>query len=283
MSSDLSEINLVSILSALEELVSESNQLIVNLLKRGAYVSHKDSGLPGELVTEIDEAVDLHLNESLLKLIPGSGWQSEESDSSPSTLAGSPTWVVDPIDGTSNLVHNPGAGEYGTSIALFVNQELSLGVIGLPLGFSRNPEDSAVITGVISLDELPVRVNGEPLTSGDTNPVGVVISWHDRWVRQVIPEKTPVYAVGSVVMRLALVATGQSEMYVSTGLAQGFRSHYALHDVAGGAAIVRAANKDLYDSDCEPVELRLEHRNVRPFVAGSEQQATQFIKNVLVG
>jgi fructose-1,6-bisphosphatase/inositol monophosphatase family enzyme len=283
VSSDLSEINLVSILSALEELVSESNQLIVNLLKRGAYVSHKDSGLPGELVTEIDEAVDLHLNESLLKLIPGSGWQSEESDSSPSTVAGSPTWVVDPIDGTSNLVHNPSAGEYGTSIALFVNQELSLGVIGLPLGFSRNPEDSAVITGVISLDELPVRVNGEPLTSGDTNPVGVVISWHDRWVRQVIPEETPVYAVGSVVMRLALVATGQSEMYVSTGLAQGFRSHYALHDVAGGAAIVRAANKDLYDSDCEPVELKLEHRNVRPFVAGSEHQATQFIKNVLVG
>ncbi|HIE84299.1 MAG TPA: hypothetical protein EYQ00_10860, partial [Dehalococcoidia bacterium] len=151
MSSDLSETNLISISSALEELVSESNQLIVNLLKRGAYVSHKDSGLPGELVTEIDEAVDLHLNESLLKLIPGSGWQSEESDSSLSTIAGSPTWVVDPIDGTSNLVHNPGAGEYGTSIALFVNQELSLGVIGLPLGFSRNPEDSAVITGVVSL------------------------------------------------------------------------------------------------------------------------------------
>ena len=73
MSSDLLETNLVSILSALEELVSESNQLIVNLLKRGAYVSHKDSGLTGELVTEIDEAVDLHLNESLLKLIPGSG------------------------------------------------------------------------------------------------------------------------------------------------------------------------------------------------------------------
>jgi len=279
----LSDTELVSILPTLEELVSESNQLIVSLLRRGAYVSHKDSDLPGELVTEIDKAVDLHLNKSLLKLIPGSGWQSEESNSSLSTATGFPTWVVDPIDGTSNLVHNPGAGEYGTSIALFIDQQLSLGVIGLPLGFSRNPSDSTVISGIISLDESPVRVNGEPLTSGDTNPVGVVISWHDRWVRQVVPKETPVYAVGSVVMRMALVATGQSEMYVSSGLAQGFRSHYALHDVAGGAAIVRAANKDLYDSDCEPVELKLEHRNVRPFVAGSEHQATQFIKNVLVG
>lgn len=282
MSLGLSETELVSILPTLEELVSESNQLILNLLRRGAYVSHKDSDLPGELVTEIDKAVDLHLNKSLLKLIPGSGWQSEESNSLLSTTTGLPTWVVDPIDGTSNLVHNPSAGEYGTSIALFINQQLSLGVIGLPLGFSRNPSDSAVISGIISADEMPVQVNGDPIKPKDLDPSGVVISWHDRWVRQVIPKEVPVYAVGSVVMRMALVATGQSEMYVSTGLAQGFRSHYALHDVAGGAALVRAANMDLYDSDCEPVELKLEHSNVRPFVAGAQHQATEFIRNVLV-
>lgn len=282
MSLDLSDTELVAILPALEELVSESNQLIVDLLRRGAYVSQKDSDLPGELVTEIDKAVDSRLNESLLKLIPGSGWQSEESNTSLSTATGLPTWVVDPIDGTSNLVHNPGAGEYGTSIALFINHELSLGVIGLPLGFSRNPSDSTVISGIISEDEMPIRVNGDPRKQENIGPSGIVISWHDRWVRQVIPKEIPVYAVGSVVMRLALVATGQSEMYVSTGLAQGFRSHYALHDVAGGAAIVRAADLDLYDSDCKPVELKLEHSNVRPFVAGAEHQATEFIRNILV-
>ena len=282
MSLDLSDTELVAILPALEELVSESNQLIVDLLRRGAYVSQKDSDLPGELVTEIDKAVDSRLNESLLKLIPGSGWQSEESNTSLSTATGLPTWVVDPVDGTSNLVHNPGAGEYGTSIALFINHQLSLGVIGLPLGFSRNPSDSTVISGIISEDEMPVRVNGKPIKQESIDPSGIVISWHDRWVRQAIPKEVPVYAVGSVVMRLALVATGQSEMYVSTGLAQGFRSHYALHDVAGGAAIVRAADLDLYDSDCNPVELKLDHSNVRPFVAGAEHQATEFIRNILV-
>mgnify|MGYP003314890445 FL=1 len=204
------------------------NSLVVDFLFRGAGVSRKASTIPGELLTEIDQAVDKLLREQLLAILPGSGWRSEESDAIESSGSEKYIWVVDPIDGTNNLVYQPSAGEYGTSIALFRGNELVLGVLGFPLGFSRDPKQPIVLSGLVS--ERIVRVNGEQIIlSSHSGDPSVVASWNDHWVRQIVANEIPVYAVCSVVMLLALVATGQATTYVSSGFAQRKTEHYALH------------------------------------------------------
>ena len=96
-------------------------------------------------------------------------------------------------------------------------------------------------------------------------------------MRQIVANEIPVYAVGSVVMRLALVATGQATTYVSSGFPQRKTEHYALHDVAGGAAIVRAAGLELYGVDGRPVDVLSSTTHIAPFVAGERSEALDLI------
>lgn len=268
--------DLLNLLERAESVLETSNALVVDFLFRGAGVSRKASTIPGELLTEIDQAVDKLLREQLLAILPGSGWRSEESDAIESWGSEKYIWVVDPIDGTNNLVYQPSAGEYGTSIALFRGKELVLGILGFPLGFSRDPEQPIVLSGLLS--ERRVRINGEEIVpSAHSGEPSVVASWNDHWVRQIVANEIPVYAVGSVVMRLALVATGQATTYVSSGFAQRKTEHYALHDVAGGAAIVRAAGLELYGVDGRPVDVLPSTTHIAPFVAGERSEALDLI------
>ena len=55
-------------------------------------------------VTNIDQEVEDYLNEELLKLVPGSRMIGEEQKNG--ALTDAPTWIVDPVDGTTNLIHD---------------------------------------------------------------------------------------------------------------------------------------------------------------------------------
>jgi 3'(2'), 5'-bisphosphate nucleotidase len=62
------------------------------------------------LLSEADVAVQDVIVESILSLFPGSGFVAEEEDSR-LPRQGSPTWVIDPIDGTAEFV-NPSSPEF---------------------------------------------------------------------------------------------------------------------------------------------------------------------------
>ena len=55
-------------------------------------------------VTNIDCRVQAYLEEALLKLLPGSVFIGEEKENRP--LGDEPTWIVDPLDGTTNMIHD---------------------------------------------------------------------------------------------------------------------------------------------------------------------------------
>ena len=85
----------------------------------------KGDGTP---VTELDRATDLRLSEGLLAAFPGHEVVSEERAT---TSTGAPwTWVLDPIDGTSNFIS--GLAHWGTSVALCRDGEPVLGVVDAP-------------------------------------------------------------------------------------------------------------------------------------------------------
>ena len=73
------------------------------MLGRGDFSVEQKAG-HANYVTTVDKAVEEYLQEELLRLLPGSVLIGEEQKNEPLTDA--PTWVVDPIDGTTNFIHN---------------------------------------------------------------------------------------------------------------------------------------------------------------------------------
>lgn len=93
-----------------------------------AYVS---KGSAGDLVTELDRKIERSLSEALRSVLPGSAVVGEEfGPRGTSTVE----WIVDPIDGTTNLVH--GVEHVAVCVALTVRARPVLAVVHNP--FARS-------------------------------------------------------------------------------------------------------------------------------------------------
>jgi len=79
-------------------------------------------------VTNIDREVEEYLQQALLCLIPGSRVIGEEKEND--ALSDAPTWIVDPVDGTTNLIHDYRCS--AVSIALCENRKPVAGLIWQP-------------------------------------------------------------------------------------------------------------------------------------------------------
>jgi len=102
---------------------------------KSAYVRVKQVDFKGEidLVTDTDKANERLIFEGLRATFPEDKFIGEESSSENGCIAeltDSPTWIVDPIDGTTNFVHNFPASV--VSIAFSVGKEICVGVVADP-------------------------------------------------------------------------------------------------------------------------------------------------------
>lgn len=79
-------------------------------------------------VTNIDREVEEYLQQALLSLVPGSQIIGEEKENS--ALSDALTWIVDPVDGTTNLIHDYRCS--AVSIALCENRKPVIGLIWQP-------------------------------------------------------------------------------------------------------------------------------------------------------
>ena len=82
-------------------------------------------------VTAVDLAVNAFLNLELLKLLPGSAWLSEESEDDRRRLDAEFVWIVDPIDGTKQLV--AGIPEVAISIGLVASGSVVAAAVANPM------------------------------------------------------------------------------------------------------------------------------------------------------
>ena len=117
----------------------------------------------GTWVTEADEAAERSLREAIAGRFPEHNVHGEEegllgADGGP-PVAGAPTWILDPIDGTHNYVD--GVPIWATLVALAVDGEPVVGVVEAPaLG-----ETYAAARG------LGARLNGEPIRARPAPPL----------------------------------------------------------------------------------------------------------------
>lgn len=88
---------------------------------------------PTDFVTETDQQVEKLLMDGIRKKYPDHEFIGEEesSDGKKVVLTDSPTWIIDPIDGTMNFVHS--FPHSAVSIALLINKVTEIGIVFNPV------------------------------------------------------------------------------------------------------------------------------------------------------
>jgi myo-inositol-1(or 4)-monophosphatase len=111
-----------------EQAVREAGKLLVNAVIAQDRIEKKGYA---NFVTEIDYKVQEFMIDRLDKIIPGCNIITEESKNNEYNL-NKPTWVLDPVDGTTNLMYD--YHHSAVSLALFIEGRAVLGIIYNPTG-----------------------------------------------------------------------------------------------------------------------------------------------------
>jgi len=118
-----------------------------------------------DFVTVYDRQIEQKLTEGLLKAFPESRFIGEESlaeSKEMPELTDAPTWIIDPIDGTTNYIHR--FPHCGISVALAVNKQMVVGII-------YNPAANELYT---SRKGHGAYLNGQPIQVSGATTVSIV-------------------------------------------------------------------------------------------------------------
>jgi myo-inositol-1(or 4)-monophosphatase len=198
-----------------------------------------------DLVTEADFASQVAVRSHLEGAFPTHGFLGEEE--APGVIRGRlaatapPTWIVDPLDGTANYVHD--VPFYCVSIGLMVGGELVVGVIFDPrqnelfaaakgLGATLNGKSIAV-SSIPKLGQALLSTGFPPDPKAQERNLAVwrVFSQHAQALRR----------TGSTALNMAFVAAGRFDGY------WGFDNH--VWDVAAGVVLVTEAGGKVSRAD----------------------------------
>uniref|UniRef100_A0A671E9H6 Inositol-1-monophosphatase n=1 Tax=Rhinolophus ferrumequinum TaxID=59479 RepID=A0A671E9H6_RHIFE len=108
-------------------LARQAGEVVREALKNEMNVMIKSS--PADLVTVTDQKVEKMLLSFIKEKYPSHSFIGEESVAAgeKSVLTDDPTWIIDPIDGTTNFVHR--FPFVAVSIGFVVNKKMEFGVV----------------------------------------------------------------------------------------------------------------------------------------------------------
>lgn len=193
---------------------------------------------PADLVTDADLASQKAIREFLLGRFPEHGFLGEEQlpdtpGAPPIGPDAPPTWIVDPIDGTVNYVHDVPC--YCITIGCRIDGELRVGVTYDP----RQDEMFAAAEGLgATLNGSPIRVSRTNtlieslLSTGFPSNIDAQLRNLDWW-RAFAPRARHLRRTGSTALNMAYVACGRFDGY--------WAFDNSAWDVAGGVVLIREA------------------------------------------
>ena len=172
-----------------------------------------------DFVTEVDQAAEKIIIETLTTAYPGHGILAEESGSEFGAKDSEFVWIIDPLDGTTNFIH--GFPFYCVSIALSVNGKIEQAVVYDP---TRNDLFTATKGRGAYMNERRIRVSkrvrlneclistGFPFRPGDNfkNYLGMM--------SDLMPKLAGIRRPGAAALDLAYVAAGFTDGFFETGL-----------------------------------------------------------------
>ncbi len=178
--------------------------LDVDLLKVSAK-GHAD------FVTEVDHAAEQAIIETISQAYPDHGFLAEESGrSQPPGAKADFTWIIDPLDGTTNFIH--GFPQYAVSIACMHEGQITQAVIYDP---SRNDLYTATRGRGAFLNDRRIRVSKRSQMAEALIGTGFPfrdLEFLDRYLaifRRVTAATAGIRRPGSAALDLACVAAGR--------------------------------------------------------------------------
>ncbi|XP_028755029.1 inositol-phosphate phosphatase [Neltuma alba] len=205
------------------------------------HVEHKGQV---DLVTETDKACEELIFNHLKQIYPNHKFIGEEATAiqGATELTDEHTWIVDPVDGTTNFVH--GFPFVCVSIGLTIQKVPTVGVVYNPI---LNELFTAISGKGALLNGNPIKVSSQTelissllVTECGTNRNKSTVDAYTKRVNSLLPQVRSLRACGSLALNLCGVACGRLDICFQLGFGGSW-------DVAAGAVIVREAGGVMYD------------------------------------
>lgn len=190
-----------------------------------------------DYASEVDSLAETEIIRELKRAFPDQAFLAEESGAQGKSRF---TWVIDPLDGTSNFLR--GMPHFCVSIAQMDGDEPIYGVIYDPL---RNELFTASRGGGAQLNDKKIRVGERLDITGSLLITGFAPRERKRvnaqldTVRSLLNDAEDVHRSGSAALDLAYVACGRADGYFEAGLKP--------WDIAAGMLLVREAGGRICD------------------------------------
>lgn len=226
-----------SLLEGLIRIADKAGDMVREADKRTRKITHKGRI---DLVTETDVAVEEMLKDALITLLPGSGFLAEES--AKDGVLGEFTWIIDPIDGTTNFAH--GLPMVANSIALWHRDRVVLGVVNLPL---MGEMFSAVEGGGAFLNGARISVTDQSDLERTLLATGFPYAIEDhldtilKHLKRLLPLTQGIRRPGAAALDLAYVACGRYDGFYESALNP--------WDTAAGLLLVKEAGGRISEFD----------------------------------
>jgi len=207
---------------------------------------------PGDFVSTADHKSERTIREELQKARPNFGLLMEESGAVPGSDPDH-TWIVDPLDGTTNFLH--GVPHFAISIALQAKGEIIAGLVFDPI---RDETFWAEKGSGAYCNDRRMRVSARKQLSESLLFTGIPFIGHGdrakfgRQLDAAMRETAGVRRLGAAALDLAYVAGGRSEGY--------WEEEISIWDVAAGILLVKEAGG--YVSDLKGGQTMLQSGSV---------------------
>ena len=197
-----------------------------------------------DFVTEVDRAAEQAIIETLSQAYPDHGFLAEESGARKASGQADYTWIIDPLDGTTNFIH--GFPQYAVSIACQHGGQITQAVVYDP---SRNDLFTATRGRGAFLNDRRLRVSKRSQMKECLLATGFPFRNLDRLdqylqiFKRITACSAGIRRPGAAALDLAYVAAGRFDGFWEFGLSP--------WDMAAGALLVIEAGGLISDDQGE--------------------------------
>jgi myo-inositol-1(or 4)-monophosphatase len=207
------------------------------------------------LVSKADKEVEKYLVDSLKKLAPNANFCAEESsfdnDFDQQKLMHGASWMIDPLDGTSNFLS--GFDYFSISVAFCMNGLPEIGIVYRPIrgdffiafknggAFYENKKDGTSRVSLNTSQPRPELLSDSLLCTGFAGEKGIKFDQEFEVFKNMMKASRGVRRLGSAALDLCYLAKGSWHGFWEKGLAP--------WDVAAGALICEEAGLDVFCLD----------------------------------
>ncbi|CAH9081657.1 unnamed protein product [Cuscuta epithymum] len=237
----MADIAVEEFLAVAVDAAKQAGEIIRNGFHQKKHIEHKGSV---DLVTETDKACETLIFNHLKHHFPTHKFIGEETTAAygASELTDEPTWIVDPVDGTTNFVH--GFPFVCVSIGLTIGKKPTVGVV-------YNPIMNELFTGIHGkgafLNGSPIKVSSQDelvkallVTEAGTKRDKLNVDACTSRINNLLFKVRSLRMTGSLALNLCSIACGRIDLCYEAGFGGPW-------DVAAGAVIVEEAGGVLFD------------------------------------